>query len=117
MGRCLEARSCRRWRCRLGIGGDAAGGPLGADADPKLPLESADGEEAESVRARLRERVSSPCGDDEGAEPAGHPPATRRVAAVLPPLVPLHLWSNVLYMCVSSVASLAVREAPVALQQ
>jgi hypothetical protein len=33
------------------VGGDAAGGPLGA---PKLPLESADGDEAESERARLR---------------------------------------------------------------
>jgi hypothetical protein len=36
-------------------------------------VESADGDEAESVRARLRERVSSPCGDDGGAEPAGRP--------------------------------------------
>jgi hypothetical protein len=43
-------------------------------AAPKLPLESADGDGAESVRARLRERVSSPGGDDEGVEPAGHPP-------------------------------------------
>ena len=111
MGRCLEARSCRRWRCRLGIGGDAAGGPLGADADPKLPLESADGDEAESVRARLRERVSSPCGDDEGAEPAGHPPGGCGAASVGPAA---SVVSNVLYMCV---ASLAVREAPVALQQ
>ena len=34
---------------RDAVGGDAAGGPLGADA---VPLESADGEEAESVRAR-----------------------------------------------------------------
>jgi hypothetical protein len=32
------------------------------------------GDEAESVRACLHERVSSPCGDDGGAEPAGHPP-------------------------------------------
>ena len=37
--------------------GDAAGGPLGAA--PKLPLESAGGDKAEPVRARLRERVSS----------------------------------------------------------
>jgi len=28
------------------------------------------------------------------------PPATRRVAAVLPPLVPLHLWSLMCYICV-----------------
>ena len=42
------------------VGVDAAGGPLGADAAPKLPLESADGDEAESVRARLRVRVSGP---------------------------------------------------------
>jgi hypothetical protein len=41
------------------VGGDAAGGPLGAEADPKLPSESADGYEAESVRARLRERLES----------------------------------------------------------
>ncbi len=30
---------------------------------PKVPLDAADGDEAESVRARFRERVSSPCGE------------------------------------------------------
>jgi len=40
---------------------------------PKLPLESADGEEAECVRERLRERVSSLCGDQGGVGPAGIP--------------------------------------------
>jgi hypothetical protein len=39
-------------------------------AAPKLPLGSAYGDEPEPVRARLRERVSSPCGDDGGVEPA-----------------------------------------------
>jgi hypothetical protein len=46
-------------------------------AVPKLPLESAellaDGDEAGSVRARLRERVSGPDGDDGGVEPASRP--------------------------------------------
>jgi hypothetical protein len=42
-------------------------------AAPKLPLGSAYGDEPEPVRARLRERVSSPCGDDGGVEPAGLP--------------------------------------------
>jgi hypothetical protein len=41
---------------------------------PKVPLDAADGDEAESVRARFRERVSSPCGEDGEVEPAGHPP-------------------------------------------
>ena len=47
-------------------------------------MESAYGDEAECVRARLRERVSSPCGDDEGAELAGHPPGGGGCGAVLP---------------------------------
>jgi hypothetical protein len=38
------------------------------------PPNSADGDEAESVRARFRERVSSSCGEDGEVEPAGHPP-------------------------------------------
>jgi hypothetical protein len=42
--------------------------------DPKVPLDSADGDEAESVRVRFRERVSSPCGEDGEVEPASHPP-------------------------------------------
>ena len=41
---------------------------------PKVQLESAGGNEAECVRACLRERVSSPCGDDGEVEPAVHPP-------------------------------------------
>ena len=41
---------------------------------PKLPLEPADGDDAGSVRARLRERVSAPVGDDGGDERVGHPP-------------------------------------------
>jgi hypothetical protein len=57
----------------VAVSGDAAGGLLGADAAPKLQLESADGDEVEPVRARLRGRVSSPCGDDGGVEPAGLP--------------------------------------------
>jgi hypothetical protein len=67
VGRCLEARSCRRWRCRLGSRWSCGWWSSGRQpAAPKLPLESADGDEAESVRARLRERVSSPCGDNGG---------------------------------------------------
>ena len=60
----------------VAVGVDAAGGPLGAAA-PKLPMESADGDDAESVRARLRERVSSPCEDDVGGETAGRRPPAR----------------------------------------
>jgi hypothetical protein len=62
--------------------GDAAGVPLGANAAPKLPLDSADGDEAESVRVRFRERVSSPCGEDGEVEPAGHPPGGAGCAAL-----------------------------------
>jgi hypothetical protein len=50
---------------------------------PKVPLESAGGDEAECVRARLRERVSSPCGDDREVEPACHPPGVGGCAALL----------------------------------
>ena len=64
----------------VAVGGDAAGGPLGIDH--KVPLESADGDMAESVRARLRERVSSPCGEDGDGEPAGHPPGGGGCAAL-----------------------------------
>ena len=39
---------------------------------PKVPLDAADGDEAESVRVSFRERVSSPCGEDGEVEPAGH---------------------------------------------
>ena len=42
-------------------------GPLPAAA-PKLPLGPAVGDDAESVRWRLRERVSGPGGDDAGDE-------------------------------------------------
>ena len=42
-------------------------GPLPAAA-PKLPLGPAVGDDAESVRWRLRERVSGPDGDDAGDE-------------------------------------------------
>jgi hypothetical protein len=52
-------------------------------AAPKVPLESAGGDEAECVRARLRERVSSLCGDDGEVEPAGHPPGVGGCAALL----------------------------------
>ena len=41
-------------------------------------IDSADGDEAESVRARLRERVSSPWGEDGEVEPAGHHPQVYR---------------------------------------
>jgi hypothetical protein len=81
VGRCLKPGLVGAGGAASVVGGDAAGGPLGAD--PKLPLESADGDEAESVRVRLRERVSSPCGDDEGAEPASHPPGGGGCGAVL----------------------------------
>ena len=50
---------------------------------PKVPLESAGGDEAECVRSRLRERVSSPCGDDGEVEPAYHPPGGGGCAALL----------------------------------
>ena len=49
----------------------------------KLPLESADGDDAESVRWRLRERVAGPDGDDEGVASAGHPPGGGGCGAVL----------------------------------
>ena len=53
-------------------------------AAPKVPLESAGGDEAECVRARFRERVSSPCGEDGEVEPAGHPPGGGGCAALFP---------------------------------
>ena len=40
---------------------DPADVPLGIDNGPQS---TADGDEAKSVCARFRERVSSPCGDD-----------------------------------------------------
>ncbi len=40
---------------------------------PKVPLDASYGDEAEPVRARFRERVSSPCGEDGEVETAGHP--------------------------------------------
>jgi hypothetical protein len=43
----------------VAVGGDAADVPVGA---PKVPLDAADGDKAESVRVRFRERVSSPAG-------------------------------------------------------
>ena len=51
---------------------------------PKVPLDAADGDEAEPVRARFRERVSSPCGEDGEVEPAGHPPGGGGCAALFP---------------------------------
>jgi hypothetical protein len=54
----------------VAVGGDAADVPLGIDH----ALDSADGDEAESVHVRFRERVSGPCGEDREVEPAGHPP-------------------------------------------
>ncbi len=51
---------------------------------PKVPLDDADGDEAESVRARFRERVSSPCGEDRQVETAGHPPGGVGCAALFP---------------------------------
>jgi hypothetical protein len=50
--------------------------------DPKVQLDSADGDEAESVRVRFRERVSSPCGEDGEVDPAGHPPGGGGCAAL-----------------------------------
>ena len=67
----------------VAVGGDAADVPLGIDHGPKVvPLDSADGDEAESVRARFRERASSPCGEDGDVEPAGHPPGGGVCAAL-----------------------------------
>ena len=43
-------------------------GRLVTDNAPKLQLESADGDEAESVRARLRQHVSSPCEEGGGVQ-------------------------------------------------
>ena len=51
---------------------------------PKVPLDAADGDEAESVRVRFRERVSSPCGEDGEVEPACHPPGGGGCAALFP---------------------------------
>jgi hypothetical protein len=50
--------------------------------DPKVQLDSADDNEAESVRVCFRERVSSPCGEDGEVEPAGHPPGGGGCAAL-----------------------------------
>ena len=55
----------------------------------KLPLESADGDDAESVRWRLRERVAGPDGDDGGVAPAGQPPGGGGLRR-RPPFVLLH---------------------------
>ena len=44
---------------------------------------TADGDEAESVRVRFRERVSGPCWEDGEVEPADHPPGGVGVAAPL----------------------------------
>jgi hypothetical protein len=52
-------------------------------AAPKLPLESADGDEAESGRARLRERCSVPGGDDGAVELANHQPGGGGCCALL----------------------------------
>jgi len=52
-------------------------------ASTTAPKSSADGDEAESVRARFRERVSSPCGEVGEVEPAGHPPGGGGCAAAL----------------------------------
>ena len=51
---------------------------------PKVQLDAADGDEAESVRARFRECVSSPCGEDGEVETAGHPPGGVGCAALFP---------------------------------
>ena len=51
---------------------------------PKVPLDAADGDEAEPVRARFRERVSSPCGEDGEVETAGHPLGGGGCAALFP---------------------------------
>jgi hypothetical protein len=51
---------------------------------PKVQLDAADGDEAESVRVLFRERVSSPCGEDGEVEPAGHPPGGGGCAALFP---------------------------------
>jgi len=47
-------------------------------------LDAADGDEAEPVRARFRERVSSPCGEDGEVETAGHPLGVGGCAALFP---------------------------------
>ena len=52
---------------------------------PKVPLEFAGGDEAECVRARLRDRVSSPCGDDGEVELDNHPTGAGGCAALLIP--------------------------------
>ena len=51
---------------------------------PKVLLDAADGDEAECVRERFRERVSSPCGEDGEVETAGHPPGGGGCAALFP---------------------------------
>jgi MYXO-CTERM domain-containing protein len=63
----------------VAVGGDAADVPLGIDHGPQS---TADGDEAESVRVRFRERVSGPCGEDGEVEPAGHPPGGGGCAAL-----------------------------------
>jgi hypothetical protein len=52
--------------------------------DPKVQLDAADGDEAECVRARFRERVSSPCGEDGEVETAGHLPGGGGCADLFP---------------------------------
>ena len=59
---------------------------------PKLQLESADGDDAESVRWRLRERVAVPDGDDGGVASAGQPPG---VVAATPSSVRPAAWNKV----------------------
>ena len=61
---------------------------------PKLPLESADGDDAESMSWRLRERVAGPDGDDGVVSPAGHPPGGGWLR-LRPPFVLLHGGSRV----------------------
>ncbi len=50
---------------------------------------TADGDEAESVRVRFRERVSGPCWEDGEVESAGHPPGGGWLRRSLS-FVPLH---------------------------
>ena len=59
---------------------------------PKVQLESADGDGAESVRARLRERVSSPCGDLGWRRRACLPPAGWGWLRRSQSFVPLHFF-------------------------
>ena len=75
------------------VGGDAACGPAGAP--PNYRWSQMVTRPNPCVRVCVSvSRV--PAGMMKGQSP----PATRRVAAVLPPLVPLHLWSLMCYICV-----------------